>query len=149
MAESEQLDNLPFKYVKECNDLSLLLHAYNNHQQQCSAYQGVIEFAQQQAEEVARQEEATRAQEHESNTAAPMATATSDGGASITAETQLTAGAMDSAPTQAHAIIFSALHTSHHQALQDLITSGASETDLQAAAFRWMMAAIAGAHDHN
>ena len=107
-----------------------------------------MEFARQQAEEVARQEEAAKAHEHESNTAATMATATSGGGTLITPDTQLTPGAMDSAPTQAHAIFLSALHTSHHQALQDLIRSGASETDLQAAAFQWMMAATTGAHDH-
>ena len=125
-----------------------LLKAFNQHQQGCIAYQGTEELAPQHDEELAPQQEATIEQERDWNAAASIDTTTANGISVVIPGTHQPPSTMDGATPQAHIIYFLVVHASHHQTLQELINSGATEMDLQAAAFRWIMAAPAGAHDH-
>ena len=54
----------------------------------------------------------------------------------------------DGTSTNTYTIYSMAVHVSHYQDLQELISNGATETDLQAVAFRWVIAATAGTHKH-
>ena len=100
------------------------------------------------AEESARQQAATIEEERMRNAAANMENATANGTAVVTQGTHQPLSEKDGTSTNAYAIYFTTVHVSYHQDLQELISNGTTETDLQADAFHWMTAATTGAHKH-
>ena len=134
--------------MEGCNDLSFGLKAFHQHQQGCIAYHGAQKLAPQHAEELARQQADTIEQERVWNAATSIDTTTANRTADITPGTHQPFSAMDGTLHQARVLYFLVVHASHHQALQEPINSGATETDLQVAAFHWMTVATKGAHDH-
>ena len=66
----------------------------------------------------------------------------------VTQGTQQPLDPLDGTNNAAYAKYYSAVHISHHQSLTDLINTGASVTNFQAAAFCWMTAATVETHGH-